>query len=144
MSAVVLRFPRLVGCRGRAMGRLGNKPSIFLPFNCSGASMVDNAFFIVGWLLVLVLSLDRKFLAGIRAKVATVLRSRSPIWGKIQGRPVAFSLNPLLLKLALQQKWLEIRTISRQRFRKLCRPAGGDSKYSPFSFNTWPIPSSSG
>jgi hypothetical protein len=36
---------------------------------------------------------------------------------------VAFSLNPLLLKLALQQKWSEIRTISRQRFGKLYRPA---------------------
>ena len=35
---------------------------------------VDNAFFIDGWLLVLVLSLDRRFLAGILAKVATVLR----------------------------------------------------------------------
>jgi hypothetical protein len=51
------------------MGRLGNRPSIFLPFNCSGASMVDNAFFIVGWLLVLVLSLDRRFLLTLRRPV---------------------------------------------------------------------------
>jgi hypothetical protein len=46
---------------------------------------------------------------------------------------VAFSLNPLLLKLALQQKWSEIRTTS-QRFGKLYRSAGGDSEYSHFSF----------
>ena|SRR5258707_11807676 len=61
-----------------------------------------------------------------------------PYWGTLQGRPVAFSLNPLLLKLALRQKWSEIRTISRQRL------GSGDSEYSHFSFHTWPIPSSSG
>ena len=66
MSGGTPIFPGRVGYRGRAMGRLVNRPSILLPFNCSGASMVGNAFFIVGWLLVLVLSLDRRFLLTLR------------------------------------------------------------------------------
>jgi O-antigen ligase len=34
--------------------------------------MADNAFFIVGWLLVLVLSLDRRFLLTLRRSVCAL------------------------------------------------------------------------
>jgi len=51
------------------MGRLGKQAVDILTVLTAAASMVDNAIFIVGWLLVLVLSFDRRFLLTLRRPV---------------------------------------------------------------------------